>query len=116
MASPVWMKPAVVGAACGAVAVAIIGFTVGGWVTGSKAEKQASARANTEVVSAQVPYCVARSGSDPALATVLEGLKAASSYNRADLVMEAGWATAPGASRPDRQVALECAKVLVAAS
>jgi hypothetical protein len=116
MPAPVWMKPALVGAGCGAVALAIIGFTVGGWVTGSKADKLASMRASAEVISAQVPYCIARSGADPASATIVPQLRAASTYNRADLVMEAGWATIPGETRPDRQVALECAKMLVAAS
>ena len=115
MPAPVWTKPALVGAGCGAVALAIIGFTVGGWVTGSKAEQLASMRASSEVVAAQVPYCIARSDADPASATIVPQLKAASSYNRADLVMEAGWATIPGESRPDRQIARECAEMLVVA-
>ena len=39
---PIETKPALWGAAGGAVAAAIIGFTWGGWVTGGKAETSAA--------------------------------------------------------------------------
>jgi len=38
MKLPIETKPALWGAACGAIALAIVGFSWGGWVTGKKAE------------------------------------------------------------------------------
>jgi hypothetical protein len=116
MPLPVWTKPALVGAGVGAIALAIVGFSFGGWLTGATAQKMASAQANAKVVSAQVPYCVALSNADVAMAGVVVQLKeTTSSYKRADLVMDAGWATIPGQTRPDRQIAGECADMLTAA-
>ena len=116
MSLPVWTKPALVGAGAGAIALAIVGFNFGGWLTGASAQKMASAQANAEAVSVQVPYCVALSNADAAMAGVVVQLKeTTSSYKRADLVMDAGWATVPGQTRPDRQIAGECADTLIAA-
>ena len=39
---PEWLKPALYGAAAGAGALAIIGFTWGGWVTGGTAKEMAT--------------------------------------------------------------------------
>jgi hypothetical protein len=36
MQSPEWLKPALYGAACGAIALATVGFSWGGWVTGGE--------------------------------------------------------------------------------
>ena len=36
MQSPEWLKPALYGAACGAIALATVGFSWGGWVTGGR--------------------------------------------------------------------------------
>ena len=116
MAKIKWLKPALIGAVGGAAVLAIVGFVAGGWVTSSKAERLAAARASTETVSALVPFCVAVSKTDPAAFAVIEKLKSARSYERDDIVMEAGWATAPGAERPDRKVAAECAEKLTADS
>ena len=116
MEQPKWLKPGLIGAAAGAVALAVVGFTAGGWMTGTKAERLAASRANTETVSALVPYCVAASMADPASAGIIDQLKSARAYERDDIVMEAGWATAPGAERPDSSVAFECAKKLTSAS
>lgn len=116
MEQPKWLKPALVGAAVGAIALAIVGFTAGGWMTNSKAERLAASRASTETVSALVPYCVAASMADPAASAIIDELKAARSFERDDIVMDAGWATAPGADRPDRQLAVECAVKLTATS
>ncbi len=116
MEQPKWLKPALVGAAVGAIALAIVGFTAGGWMTNSKAERLAASRASTETVSALVPYCVAASMADPAASAIIDELKAARSFERDDIVMDAGWATTPGADRPDRQLAVECAVKLTASS
>jgi hypothetical protein len=42
MNTPEWLKPGLIGVGVGAVALAITGFTWGGWVTGPKAEVMAA--------------------------------------------------------------------------
>jgi hypothetical protein len=112
MSSPGWLKPGLYGAAAGAIALAIVGFTWGGWMTGRTAEKMASDTARKQVVAALVPICVEQSRQDPQLAETLAELKAASSYQRNELLMNAGWATMPGSSDPDRKVAQACMEKL----
>lgn len=108
-----WVKPGVTGAAVGAVALAVVGFTWGGWVTGSTAEELASQRGKTAMVNALVPFCVARSATDdPQIIRTLTELREASSYQRAEILMKAGWATPPGADSADRDVARACATKL----
>lgn len=111
---PGWLKPGLVGAAAGAVAIAIIGFSWGGWVTGGTAAKMASQQAQSEVVAALVPICVDQSSKDPKVSATLAQLKDASSFKRRDMLMQAGWATMPGSSDPDRDVASACVDQLAA--
>ena len=112
MKVPIWVKPGLFGAAVGAIVLAIVGFSWGGWVTGSKAAQMASDKARTEVIAALVPVCVDLSKRDPQLAMKTAGLKSAKSYERDDLVMKAGWATMPGGMEPDRRVAAACVEKL----
>lgn len=112
MNTPEWLKPALLGAAAGAIALAIVGFSWGGWVTGGTAGKMASDQARSEVVAALVPICVEQSKQDPRLTTTLAQLEAANRYQRSDLLMEAGWATMPGSSDPNRAVASACMEKL----
>lgn len=112
MNTPDWLKPALCGAVAGAIAVAIVGFSWGGWVTGGSADRMAAEKARHEVVSALVPICIQQSNQDPQAAETLERLKAASRYQRADLLMEAGWATMPGSADPNRPVASACMEQL----
>jgi len=112
---PVWTKPALFGAGIGAVAMVILGFAWGGWVTGAKAEVMASNRAKEAVVAALAPICVAQSKTDPGAAMTMGKLKDASPYQRPEVLMSAGWATMPGAESPDRAVARACAETLAAA-
>jgi alpha/beta superfamily hydrolase len=106
---PEWLKPGVYGAACGAVALAIAGFSWGGWVTGSTARSRAAEQSLSEVVSALALICVDQSKHDPQQAERLAVLKAADSWKRGDLIMANGWATVPGAAQPNSQVARVCA-------
>jgi dienelactone hydrolase len=105
---PEWLKPGLQGAAAGAVALAIVGFSWGGWVTGGTAKQMASDQARLEVVAALVPICIEQSKQDPQVLVTLTQLKDASSYKRSDMLMEAGWATMPGSSDPNRNVASAC--------
>ena len=111
---PKTLKPGLFGAAIGAVALAIVGFSWGGWVTGGKAQQMASEQALFEVVAALVPICVEQSNQDPKVVETLAELKGASSYQRSNMLMEAGWATMPGSDDPNRQVATACMAALAA--
>ncbi len=111
---PEWVKPSILGCGFGAIAITIVGFTWGGWITSSKADKIASDRAQTEVVKAFVPVCVARSKTDPNAAKILADLEKAQSYQRDDVMMDSGWATLPGAGSPSRPLALACIEIVMA--
>lgn len=114
MNAPVWLKPALFGAVAGAAALAIVGFSWGGWMTSGTAERMASDQARHEVVAALVPVCVAQSREDPRVAETLAELKGAVSYKRTEMLMEAGWATMPGTTDPNRYVANACMEKLAA--
>jgi hypothetical protein len=105
---PEWVKPALQGAAAGAVALAIVGFTWGGWVTGGTAREMADDHAKAEVVAALVPICIEQSKADPKVEDTLMRLKETTSYQRSSMLMETGWATMPGSTQPNRNVAIAC--------
>lgn len=106
MKLPTWLKPGLTGAAVGAIVLAIVGFSWGGWVTGGSAKDMVSKASNAAVAAALTPYCVemAGSGDVAALATI----KAASTYSRKGLVEKAGWATPLGADKPNSDLAQAC--------
>jgi hypothetical protein len=108
MNTPDWLKPGLMGAGCGAVGMAIFGFSWGGWVTGGKAEVMASNEAQAQVIAALVPICMEQSRMDPASTSTLATLKDTSKYQRSAILMKAGWATMPGSTDPDRKVASAC--------
>jgi len=105
MTTPDWIKPGLYGALIGGVAVAILGFTWGGWVTGGTAHDQATAMARDEVVAAMVPVCLGMAERDPDRLETLATIRAATSYRRRDALMATGWATMPGTEAPSRDVA-----------
>ena len=61
MQTPEWLKPGLYGAACGAAALAVIGFSWGGWVTGGTARTMAADQSKAEVVTALSLICVDQS-------------------------------------------------------
>ena len=85
MKTPEWLKPGIYGAACGAIALAVVGFSWGGWVTGGTAQRMAAEQSQADVVAA------------------------ASSWERGDMVIKHGWATMPGTPEGNRLVARACA-------
>jgi hypothetical protein len=112
MQTPEWLKPGLYGAALGAIALAVVGFNWGGWVTGGTARAMAADQSQTDVVTALSLICVDQSKRDPMLAERVAALKAASSWTRGDLVMKNGWATMPGTTDGNSQVAKDCAEKL----
>jgi hypothetical protein len=113
MKIPAWTKPAVTGGLVGAVAVMILGFSQGGWMLGSSAQKMADQRSAAAVIDALVPICVTQSKADPSGSAKLVELQAiTSTYERRDFVMKAGWATTPSTETPNSDLAMACSKVL----
>ena len=109
MQTPEWLKPGLYGAACGAAALAVVGFSWGGWVTGGTARTMAVDQSRADMVAALSLICVEQSARDPLLAERLPAVKAASTWARADLVMKNGWATMAGSTEANSQVARACA-------
>ena len=113
MQVPSELKPAFWGAVGGAVALAIVGFTWGGWTTGNTANKLADQRAESAVVAALTPICVAKFQQSRDAIANLATLKAISStWEQGSFIEKGGWATRLGAASPDYQLARACADKL----
>ena len=108
MNTPEWLKPGIYGAVIGGIFVGVVGFTWGGWVTGSTSSDRAMTMAHDDVVTAMVPVCLEMARTDPERTTKMATIKAASTYQRRDALMDAGWATVPGSDAPDRDIAQAC--------
>jgi len=107
MKMPVELKPALLGAMGGAIALAILGFTWGGWMTASNAAAQANQRASEAVVTALAPICAdnfRRSGDAVAR---LDELK------QAGFIEKGGWAKMPGAQSADSTMSRACATLIL---
>ncbi len=116
MKIPVETKPALWGAAGGALALAIVGFTWGGWVTGGKAEADATQRANAAVVVALAPVCVEKFKHTTDVSANLIALRKADTWSQGDFVEKGGWATVPGSNSPAQVSAVASACALLLAS
>jgi alpha/beta superfamily hydrolase len=102
------------GAAAGAVALAIVGFSLGGWVTAGTAQERMRTSAQEAVVASLTPICVAQFRKDPQAKASLATLKQTDHWKQAGYVSEAGWAKMPGSTtEPDIDVAQACANVLL---
>ena len=99
------ITPGFWGAVAGAAAVAIIGFNWGGWVTGKTAQEITQAA----IVDRLVPICVGQFNNDSNKAMKLLEMKKADSWKQADFVSKQGWATMPGATQANSEVAEGCA-------
>ncbi len=105
---PVWTKPALSGAVVGAIALAIIGFAWGGWVTAGSAKDLATKQSASDVVVALTPYCVDRTRTDSNAAAVLAEMAAATTSAKRAVIEKAGWATPLGTETPNRALAQAC--------
>ena len=114
MEFPVETKPLLWGAAGGALAAMVVGFAWGGWVTGGKAETDATQRANAAIVAALAPVCVERFQRGTDAPANLAALKKIDSWSQGDFVEKGGWAVAPGSIPYDQvsAVAKACAVIL----
>src|SRR3546814_20308771 len=78
----------------------LLGFTWGGWMTSSTAQKMAeetTERARAELAAA---FCVERFLSAADVRTQLASLKKEDAWNRTDVIDEAGLTTQPGMEAP----------------
>ncbi len=104
------------GIAIGAVASVAIGFSWGGWMTGGTANRLAAERADTAVVAALTPICVEKFLQNSDAKTNLAVLQKISlNWEQGDYLEKGGWATRPGATSPDYQLARACAAKLIEA-
>jgi hypothetical protein len=109
-----WMKPGIWGAVIGSIFTMIVGFSWGGWMTSSTATRAAAQQADVAVTTTLVPICLAQEKVDGSKGKKLGELRAiTSSYEQTDYVMKSGWATFPGKTDPNRDVAEACASALL---
>jgi hypothetical protein len=109
---PVNTKPWIQGAVVGAVACAIVGFSWGGWVTGSTATKESQTAAHDAVVAALAPVCAAQFRTQADAPAKIDALAKASSWERGSLVEKSGFAMMPGSKTSDSDVARACGEML----
>jgi len=112
MEIPSGVKPGLWGAAAGAIAMAVVGFSYLGWTTAATSEKLAQDTANTAVVAALVPFCVVKAEADPNLTILTKFQAEQSSYSRTDIVTKAGWASLDGKAAGNDNLARACAEKL----
>jgi len=97
-------------AAAGAIALAVVGFNYGGWVTGGKASEMVQ----TAIVKQLIPVCVENFNKDADKAMKLAAMKKGQSWMHIEFVTKQGWATMPGAKEAIRAVAEGCAEKIAA--
>lgn len=107
------VKPALWGAVGGAVALAILGFTWGGWVTGSTATTMADKQATIEVAKVLAPICFSQFNMQQDAVAKLAELKGIKSlYEQASYIEKSGVATMPGSDKMAKGVSQACAELL----
>ena len=97
-----------------AVVTMIVGFTLGGWVTGGTAEEMAEAAADDARADLVAAACVERFVRGPKFADKLAKLKEANTWQRSDVIEDGGWATLAGMEEPLDDAADICADRLAA--
>jgi alpha/beta superfamily hydrolase len=113
MRIPQWVKPAVWGVVVGALGIMIIGFSWGGWVLGSTAERMAREQADSAVVAVLTPLCVASFMGQAEAAVKLAEFQKTASWQQTQAIEKGGWATTPGSTTPNSAVARACAAQLL---
>jgi len=112
MQFPTYTKPLVWGFIGGAVACMIVGFSWGGWVTGSTARKDTATAAHDAVVTALAPICAEQFRAQAGASAKIAELAKTSSWERGSAVEKSGFALMPGSKTTDTDVARACAELL----
>ena len=108
------VKPALWGAVGGAVALAIVGFSWGGWKTPRQTRDLVEDGSQKAVIVKLAPLCVEKFNAQADAAAKLGELKKLASYDQGTFVKMAGWATF-GSEKPNSNVARACADALISA-
>lgn len=90
----------------------VVGFTVGGWVTGGTATEMAEDARDKGRMELAANVCVARFTDSDDFATTLANLKAESTWSRDDFVTDGGWVKLDGVKDPVSGAAELCAETL----
>jgi alpha/beta superfamily hydrolase len=101
------------GAAAGAVATIVVGFSWGGWSLGSTADTMAKTRSELAVVTALAPVCADKFRALPDAEAKKVALSKVDSWKRRD-EFPAEFVTLPGASYPSSALVDACYTLLFA--
>lgn len=101
------------GTVFGAVVAIAVGFSWGGWMLGSTAEKQAEVSSKSAVVAVLAPICADKFQQAANQTENMTMLKKVSPFQQANFVEKGGWAILPGNDKADLGVAKACAAILV---
>ena len=112
---PINTKPWIQGAVVGAIAVAVVGFSWGGWVTGASANKRVTVATQDATVLALASICAERFRAQGDAAAKLGELVKTSTWDRGSLIERSGFAVMPGSKTADSNVARACAESLATA-
>jgi hypothetical protein len=102
------------GAFAGFVATSIIGFGWGGWTLGSTAQDNAAKSVTTAVAAVLAPMCADKFRQDADASANMAELNKIGSWRQDTFIEKGGWATFPGMTAPDRNVAQACVNLLTA--
>jgi hypothetical protein len=114
MKIPANTTPLIQGAVVGAIACAILGFTWGGWVTGSTARKDAVMAAHEATVAALAPFCAERFRTQGDASARMAELTKARAWERNRVLERSGFATLPGSKTGEPDLARACVELLMA--
>jgi len=107
------LKRLLQGAAAGAAATLIVGFSLGGWTLASTVDQIANTRVRSAVVAVLAPICVDQfRAAVNASANLTELSTLRSVWDRDRFMDRGGWAIMPGSDRSNRAVAEACAETL----
>jgi hypothetical protein len=107
------LKRLLQGAAVGAVATIVIGFSWGGWSLGSTADKMAKEQSDLAVVAALAPVCVEKFSAQPDAEAKRVALSKVDSWKRADEFPKE-FVTLPGETYPSSALVSACYALLMA--
>ncbi|NQW02354.1 MAG: hypothetical protein HQ483_21800 [Rhodospirillales bacterium] len=104
--APLW------GAVGGAIVMAIVGFSWGGWVTENKASIMSAQAADIAVLARLTPICVSQYRQDTDKVEKLAAFKELNNWDKGAYVSDQGWSLIPGEKETDSNVSRDCALAL----
>ena len=108
------LKRLLQGAAIGAVATIVVGFSWGGWSLGSTADRMAKERSDVAVVAALGPVCADKFRALPDAAAKTIALSKSDAWKRGEEFPKE-FVTLPGETYPSSALVSACSTLLLAA-